>query len=213
MAETDLTISGDRGSRIGVDTLKITAECDSGHGRLFIPAALYLNPIRKNKNRHFAISFNRCNLFSQDDKPIKITDGKSDFKPYEVVDSVSIPCNVEFTLNNDAIKVLEINRKKDTPEKISTKNMKLRLDFYFNLELYETSSIQNTNAISTKSESFSQLYLEIPQSHWVKLLHSLGYQDICLVELPSVKKVVRVSWKYLTIGVKMFGVIKKFFGF
>lgn len=144
----------------------------------------------------------------------KITDGKSDFKSYEVVDSVSIPCNVEFTLNNDAIKVLEINRKKDKPEKISTKNMKLRLDFYFNVELYETSSIQNTNAISRKSESFSQLYIEIPQSHWVKtLLPSFGYSDIWLVELPSAKKMFRVSWKYLAIGAGVFGMTKMFFWF
>lgn len=214
MTETVLTISGDGGSRIWVDTLKITAKCDSGHGRLFIPATLYLNPIGKNKDWYFVISFKQCNLFLQNNPPIKITDGKSDSKPYKVVDSVSIPCNVEFVFNNDTIKVLEINRKKDKPEKTSTKNMKLRLDFYFNVELYETSSIQNTNAISRKSESFSQLPIEIPQSHWVKtLLPSLGYSDIWLVELPSAKKMVRVSWKYLAIGAGVFGMIKMFFWF
>ena len=214
MAETALTISGDGGSRIGVDTSKIIAECASGHGRLFIPATLYLNPIGKNKDWYFAISFKQCNLFLQNNPPSKIADGKSDFKSHEVVDSVSIPCNVEFTLNNDTIKKLEINRKKDKPEKISTKNMKLRLDFYFNVELYKASSNQNTIANSTKSESYSRLPLEIPQSHWVKtLLPSLGYSDIWLVELPSAKKMFRVSWKYLAIVAGVFGVIKMIFWF
>ena len=148
MPETDLTISSCGGSKIWVDIPKITADGGSAYPVLIIPATLYLNPIRKEQAEYFVISFDKCNLFLQDNS-CKITDGKSNFNPYPVHSLVSIPFNIE-----------------------------------------------------------------IPQSQWIKkILPSLGYSDIWLVELPSAKKMVRVSWKYLAIGAGVFGMIKMFFWF
>ena len=103
MPETDLTISGCGGSKIWVDTPKITADGGSAYPRLIIPATLYLDPIRKEQAEYFVISFDQCNLFLQDNS-CKITDGKSNFKPYPVHSLVSIPCTIEFTFDMNKIK-------------------------------------------------------------------------------------------------------------
>ena len=203
MPETDLTISGCGGSKIWVDTPKITADGGSAYPRLIIPATLYLNPIRKEQAEYFVISFDKCNLFLQDNS-CKITDGKSNFNPYPVHSLVSIPCTIEFTFDMNKIKELEKYRKGD---------IRFRLDFYFDASLYKI--LDNNRNKPIKSEPhFCQLNIEIPQSQWIKkILPSFGYLDIWLVELPSAKKMFRVSWKYLAIGAGVFGMIKMFFWF
>lgn len=199
MPKTDLVIDGCRENKIWVELGEITAE--SGLvPRLFIPAKLDLIPVNKCP---FVISYDKCVLFLQN-KSLYIANGISKFTPYPVSSSVdSIPCTIEFTLDIQVVKNIEKHRKD---------NIELRLDVYFNVSLYETLSSQNIKGSPAKSEHpFSQLMLEIPQSQWVKkILPSLGYTDISLVELPSVKKVTSVLWKYLAIVVKVIGWIKSF---
>lgn len=202
MPRTDLIIDGCSGNRIWVESGEVTAE--SGLvPKLFIPAKLDLCPVNK---RSFVISNVKCSLFLQD-KSLKIADGISKFTPYTVSNSVdSIPCTIEFTLDIQVVKNIEKNRKG---------NLSLRLNFYFDVSLYDTLSNQAIKGSPVKSENiFSQLMLEIPQSQWVnKILPSLGCSGIILVELPSVKKVICVSWKYLLIGAGVVGVVKMFFWF
>lgn len=199
MPRTDLVIDGCGGNRIWVEAGEVTAE--SGLvPKLFIPAKLDLCPVNK---RSFVISNVKCGLFLQN-KSLKIADGISKFTPYTVFSSVdSIPCTIELTIDIQGVKNIEKYRKD---------NIKLRLDVHFDVSLYDTLSNQAIKGPPVKSETiFSQLMLEIPQSQWVKkILPSLGYLDVRLIELPSIKKVIRVSWKYILAVSAVVGVIIKF---
>lgn len=197
MPETNLTIRSYSGGKIRVESTEIRAEGGPEYPRLVIPIRLDLNPVKgyQETEQRFVILDVQCSLFLQD-HPFKIADAIASLYPYKVsYPNTSNTYTIEFPMDLYRIGKIEEKRRG---------NIKLRLDFRFLIGLYKPFIIQSEEKQDTKDfltdfESPSaQLYLEVPQSHWVeKILPSLGYLEYFLVEMPKGKKVIREAWDYL----------------
>ena len=197
MPETSLTIRSYSGSKIRVESTEIKAEGGPEYPRLVMPIGLDLNPVKgyQETEQRFVMLDVQCSLFLQD-HPFKIADAIASLYPYKVSNpNNSITYAIEFPMDLYRIGKIEEKRRG---------NIKLRLDFRFLIGLYKPLIIQSEEKQDTKDfltdfESPSaQLYLEVPQSHWVeKILPPLGYLVYFLVEIPKGKKVIREAWDYL----------------
>lgn len=200
MVETDLRIGMDSSNRIRVAPTKIRADGSSGYPRLIIPIDLDLKPISlygaKDKKSYTILGI-RGSLSVQDNSQ-KIADAQ--FQMYS--DKISlhpykISRDIEFPLDAYRIEKIEEQRK--------GADLKIRLDLYFIIGIYESlilesEEVQQTKDFLTEIETtYAPLYdIKIPQSHWVKdVLPKLGCSEYLLVEVPRSNKIIREAWDYL----------------
>lgn len=194
MAYTYLSILGDSGNKIQVEPTAIRAEGSPEYTRLVVPINLDLKPINE---KNFSILGIRASLFIQNN-PQKI----SDALPYMFSHKISkypqtIPLEIEFPLDAYRIEKIEEQRK--------GADLKIRLDLYFIIGIYEplivkSEGAQKANGFLTEIlTSFVQLQeIKIPQSHWVKdMLPKMGYSEYLLVEIPKGNEIIREAWDYI----------------
>ncbi len=197
MAETDIRIESDAGNRIQIDPTQIRGEGGPDYPRLIIPLNLSLKPISgyKSQSKPFVISDIKGKLYIADN-PQKISDALSTICNIRVFNAYTSQYYLEFPIDAYRVKKIEDKRKGT--------DLKLRLDLYFVVGLYESLTVQSEEQQDTKhflSEivtSFTQLTnIEVPQSSWVKILPSFGHADYFLVEVPKSVKIIKDAWSYL----------------
>lgn len=194
MAYTYLSILGDSGNKIQAEPTVIRAEGSPEYTRLVVPISLDLKPINE---KNFSILGIRASLFIQNN-PQKI----SDALPHIFSHTISkypqmITRDIEFPLDAFRIEKIEEQRK--------GVDLKIRLDLYFIIGIYEPLIVKSEGAQKTKDflaeilTSFVQLQeIKIPQSHWVKdILPKMGHSECLLVEIPKGNEIIREAWDYI----------------
>ena len=185
---------GNSGNKIQVEPIAIRAEGSPEYTRLVVPINLDLKPINE---KNFSILGIRASLFRQNN-PQKI----SDALPHMFGHMISkypqtITRDIEFPLDAYRIEKIEEQRK--------GADLKIRLDLYFIIGIYEPLIVKSGEGQQAKDflteilTSFVQLQeIKIPQSHWVKdILPKMGYSEYLLVEIPKSNKIIREAWDYI----------------
>ena len=190
MAEQSLTIRGYRCIKIRVEATRIRGEGGPEYPRLIIPAELDLSPIGpRGEEQHFAILNVQCGLFLQDPS-LKIADAINNFSPNKVhFVGHSTTYEVEFPLDQYRIERIEEKRKDD---------LNITVSFHLITSLCMPQVIQRNDRqvteefLTTDFDSTSvRLSLDVPKSHWIeKVLPSLGYGEVRIVEIPLAEGIV-----------------------
>lgn len=200
MVETDLRIGNDSGSRIRVAPTKIRADGALGYPRLIVPIDLDFKPISvygAKEKKPYTILGIRGSLSVQDNSQ-KIADAQFQMYSDKIpLHPYNISRDLEFPLDAYRIEKIEEQRK--------GADLKIRLDLYFIIGIYESLTLESEEGQQTKDflteiqTSYAWLSdIKIPQSHWVKdILPKLGCLEYLLVEVPRHNKIIREAWNYL----------------
>lgn len=198
MAETSLTINGDSNNKIGIDPTQIRGEGGPDYPRLIMPLQLSLRPISNytSQNKPFVVWDIKSKLFMENN-PQKISDALSSISNFRIFNSYTSQYDLEFPIDAYRVKKIEDIRK--------GADLKLRLDLYFVVGIYEPLIVQNDknqqvtkHFIAESETSFVQMLdIMVPQSSWIKILPSFGHTDYFLVEIPKSVKIIKDAWSYL----------------
>ena len=198
MAETDINIQGDSGNSIRIDSTLIRGEGGPEYPRLILPLKLTLKPLTgyEKQIKPFVVLDIKGKLFIGNN-PHKISDALSAISNIRVFNPYTPQYDLEFPIDAYRVKMIEDSRK--------GADLKLRVDLYFVIGIYETLFVQTEKGqqetkyfISETVTPFTQMTnIDIPQSSWIKILPSFGHADYFLVEIPKSLKIIKEAWNYL----------------
>ena len=189
MAEGSFAVGGVGNNRVRIEPTAIKGEGGSVYPRLIVPLQLDLNPGGGQLNQNYVTPTLECGLFL-DGHGLKI----SDATPFVNILKVQNPgfvasWNVEFPLDPFRLKAIEARRHGD---------LKLRFDLFFFVVLLARTVLPDkppTEFITGFEKAQSQLYVEVPQSHWAgKILPALGSNSYFIVEIPTRNKHIVGAW-------------------
>ncbi len=199
MPEAGISIGGISGGRVRVEPTQVKAEGGPFFPRLTIPINLDLNPgSTGQQDRFFTTVTIECGLFI-DGYGSKVSDAACSTFPYSVRSSISLPWSLDFPLDPYRVHGIEGRRHGD---------LKLRLDLAFIVAfLGRIPATQgNTEVLTGLERSYSQTYIEIPQSHWVgKVLPALGSNTYFIVEVPARNERTAMAWALIESAETAFG--------
>jgi hypothetical protein len=178
--ETTLGFAGWLMAKIRVDPTEVNGTGGPDYPRLVIPLKLDLNPLRDDKQRYIILSA-QCSLILSEGG-VKIADAVVGFDPHMFTfQGDTCIYNLEFPLDHYRISRIEDKRKGD---------LGLTLDARFLIALYGAGQ-QFDRFLTEFQNPPVRLPLMVPQSHWVgKVLPSLGYGKVKVLELPTASDVV-----------------------
>lgn len=198
MADIHLTINGDSNNKISIDPTKIRAEGGPDYPRLILPLQLSLRPISnfRDQNKPFVIWDIKSKLFIEGN-PQKISDALSAITNFRILNSYTSHYDLEFPIDVYRVKKIEDRRRGS--------DLKLRLDLYFVVGIYEPLLVQieknqqEKKHFIAESEAYfvQMLDIVVPQSNWIKILPSFGHTEYFLVEIPKGVQIIKEAWKYL----------------
>jgi hypothetical protein len=185
MPISQLTIRSYTGNEILIEPADITANRGLEYSRLIIPVKLNLNPIKEYDNRD--LSFDLINLRAElflEDKHLKVSDLVFGFFPYSVKQpKLNITYRLEFPLDYKRIMKIEEYRRH---------NLSIQIHFNF------TTAIYDYNTVNSFENCYSQLKVDIEQSHWIKnILPSLSFGEYFLIEIPRGDELIEKAWAYI----------------
>jgi hypothetical protein len=128
-----------------------------------------------------------------------VSDANLTTNPYSIRSSTSIGWSLEFPLDPYRVQGIEARRHGD---------LKLRLDLAFIVaSLTRIPGSQGyTEALTGLERSSSQIYVEVPQSHWVgKVLPALGSNTYFIVEVPARNERTATAWALIEKAETAFG--------
>lgn len=196
MPEAGVAVAGYSSGRVRVEPTEIKAEGGPLFPRLTIPIRLDLVP--QGQSQLFTIQTIECGLYVDGYGP-RIADAVVTMIPYAVRSNTSIPWNLDFPLDPFRVHGLEAKRHGD---------LKLRLDMCLVAAmLTRMQGAQGMVEVLTGLErSTSQVYVEVPQSHWVgKVLPGLGTNKYFLVEVPVQNQHFASAWTLIEKAENAFG--------
>jgi hypothetical protein len=192
MAEGGFAVGGVSNNRVRIDPTAIKGEGGPVYPRLLVPLQLDLNPGGGQLNQSYVTLAVECGLFL-DGHGLKI----SDATPFANILKVQNPgflatWNLEFPLDPFRLKAVEARRHGD---------LKLRFDLFFFVALLARTVLPDkanqgpTEFIAGFEKAQSQLYVELPQSHWAgKILPALGSNSYFVVEIPTRNEHIAGAW-------------------
>jgi hypothetical protein len=192
MPDGGFAVCGVSNNRVRIDPTAIKGEGGPVYPRLIIPLQLDLNPGGGQQNQGYVTLAVECGLF-QDGRGLKI----SDATPIANILKVQNPgfvaiWNLEFPLDPFRLKAVEARRHGD---------LKFRLDLFFFVALLARTVLPDkanqvqTELITGFEKAQSQLYVEVPQSHWAgKILPELGSNSYFIVEIPTRNDHIAGAW-------------------
>jgi hypothetical protein len=199
LPEAGIAIGGVPGSRVRVEPTQVKAEGGPFFPKLTIPINLDLNPGRGGQQEGLFVTLTiECGLFIEG-YGAKVSDATLSTNPYPVRSSTSLPWNLDFPLDPYRVQGIEGKRHGD---------LKLRLDLAFVVAfLGRISATQgNTEVLTGLERSNSQIYIEVPQSHWVgKVLPALGSNTYFIVEVPARNERTATAWALIEKAETAFG--------
>lgn len=199
MPEAGIAIGGIANGRVRVEPTQVKAEGGPFFPKLTIPINLDLNPGRSGQQDGLFITLTiECGLFI-DGYGAKVSDATLSTNPYAVRSSTSLPWTLDFPLDPYRVQGIEGRRHGD---------LKLRLDLAFVVAfLGRIAGTQgNTEVLTGVERSSSQIYIEIPQSHWVgKVLPALGSNTYFIVEVPARNERTATAWAIIERAETAFG--------
>jgi len=189
LPEAGIAIGGVANGRVRVEPTHVKAEGGPFFPRLTIPIILDLNPGSSGQqDRSLFVTLTvECGLFI-DGYGAKVSDATLSTNPYPVRSSISLPWTLDFPLDPYRVQGIEGRRHGD---------LKLRLDLAFVVAfLGRISGTQaNTEVLTGLERTYSQIYIEVPQSHWVgKVLPALGSSTYFIIEVPSGNERTAPAW-------------------
>jgi hypothetical protein len=196
MPEGAVAVAGQSTGRVRVEATEIKAEGGPFFPRLTIPIRLDLVP--QGQAQFFTVHTIECGLYV-DGYGSRIADAVTTMIPYAVRSSTSLTWNLEFPLDRFRVQGLEAKRHGD---------LKLRLDIWMiSGTISRIQGAQGMIEVVTGLErSASQVYLEVPQSHWVgKVLPGLGTNKYFLVEVPVQNQHFAPAWALIEKAEQAFG--------
>ncbi len=198
MSDTYLNIQGDSASSMRIDPTHIRGEGGTDYPRLILPLKLALKPLNAygKQIKPFVVLDIKGKLFIGD-SPQKISDALASMCNIRVFSAYESQYDMEFPIDAYRVKMIENMRK--------GADLKLRLDLYFVIGIYESLSVQSEKGqqetkyfMSETVTSFEQMNnINVPQSSWIKILPSFGHSDYFLVEIPKSVKIIKDAWSYL----------------
>lgn len=196
MPEGAVAVAGYSSGRVRVEPTEIKAEGGPLFPRLTIPIRLDLTP--QGQAQFFTVHNVECGLYVDGYGP-RIADAVAPTIPYRVQSSTSLPWSLDFPLDPFRVQGIEARRHGD---------LKLRLD------LWVVSALINRvqggqgmiEVMTDLNRSQSQVYVEVPQSHWVgKVLPGLGTNKYFLVEVPVQNQQFASAWALIEKAEQAFG--------
>ncbi len=196
MPEGAVAVAGYSSGRVRVEPTEIKAEGGPHFPRLTIPIRLDLTP--QGQAQFFTVHTIECGLYV-DGYGSRIADAVTPTIPYRVQQNTSLPWNLEFPLDPFRVQGIEARRHSD---------LKLRLDIWMVSGMI--SRIQGAQGmievVTGLDRSQSQVYVEVPQSHWVgKVLPGLGTNKYFLVEVPVQNQQFASAWALIAKAEQAFG--------
>ena len=196
MSEAAVAVAGYSSGRVRVEPTETKAEGGPLFPRLTIPIRLDLVP--PGQAQFFIALTVECGLYIADYNP-RIADAANNVIPIPARSTTSVTWNLDFPLDPFRVQGIEAKRHGD---------LKLRLDLQLITAML--TRIQGpqgmVEVVTGIDRSASQLYLEIPQSHWVgKVLPALGSSKYFLVELPVQSQHFASAWTLIEKAEHAFG--------
>jgi hypothetical protein len=185
MPEGAVAVAGYSSGRVRVEATQIKADGGPLFPRLTVPIQLDLIP--QGQAQFFNLHTVECGLYV-DGYGSRIADAVATTVPYPVRNNTSPTWNLEFPLDPFRVQGIEAMRHGD---------LKLRLDIWMIAAMISrVAGGQGTIEVVTGIErSASQVYLEVPQSHWVgKVMPGLGINKYFLVEVPVQNQHSAPAW-------------------
>ena len=187
MPETNVQIGNYCSGNLRIEPTAINAEGGPFFPRLKIPISIDVNAMQGNS----LVSLTTEASLYVKDRLGKVADATPMLLPQAIRGTSSVRPILEFALDPFRVRGLEGLRHGD---------MHLRLDVVMiALILARTQGSQSQIEVFTGIDrSFAQLYVDIPQSHWVdKILPAVGSSNYFLVEIPARSKYVGSAWSLI----------------
>jgi len=192
MPEGTFAVRGLMNNRVRIEPTEIEAQGGPIYGRLSVLLHLDLNPGGPQQNQKFTTLAAECGLFLAD-YALKISDAMANVNLVSVqYPGISMVWKLDFPLDPFRVKALEAKRRGD---------LKLRFDLAFILALLDRHVISERSGegaiefVVGFERSMSQLYVEVPQSHWAgKILPGLGADQYFIVEFPTRTEHIAAAW-------------------
>lgn len=196
MPEGMIAVAGYSSGRVRVEATDIKAEGGPLFPRLTIPIRLDLAP--QDQARFFNVHTVECGLYV-DGYGARVADAITPTFSHQVRSPTSLSWNLEFPLDPFRVQGIEARRHGD---------LKLRLDLWIVAAMI--SRVQGGQSmievVTGLDRSQSQVYLEVPQSHWVgKVLPGLGTNKYFLVEVPVQNQHFASAWALIEKAEQAFG--------
>ena len=198
MPEAGIAISGVSNGRLRVEPTELKAEGGPFFPRLTVPIRLDLSPVNTSQMNCFTTITVECGLFI-DGYQSKVSEAIAIAQHHTVRSNVSLPWTLEFPLDPFRVNGIEAMRHGD---------LKLRFDLALIVAL--VNRVQGpqgqTEVLTGLERSNSQIYVEVPQSHWVgKVLPALGSNKYFLVEVPTQNDHTSSAWTLIQKAESAFG--------
>jgi hypothetical protein len=196
MPEGAVAVAGYSSGRVRVEATDIKAEGGPLFPRLTIPIRLDLAP--QGQAQFFNILTVECGLYL-DGYGARVADATTPTIPFPVRSVTSLSWNLEFSLDPFRVQGIEAKRHVD---------LKLRLDLWMVSAII--SRVQGGQSMIEVLTGFdrsqSQVYVDVPQSHWVgKVLPGLGTNKYFLVEVPVQNQHFAPAWALIEQAEQAFG--------
>jgi hypothetical protein len=201
MAEGAFGVRGVQNNRVRIDPTGIKSEGGPIYPRLIVPLQLDLNLGGGQQDQGYVILAVECCLYL-DGLASKISDATPITNLLKVQYPLAAVWNLEFPLDPLRLKGLEARRHGD---------LRLRLDLAFvsgllgRIVVPEKTNQGPTEIITGFEKNQSQLYVEVPQSHWAgKILPGLGSNSYFIVEIPTRNEHIAGAWGLIEQAEKAF---------